>query len=161
MIRILIISIILVLAGCGNASTSTDNKTDIHENHESDISLSADNGEEKTEDKEEDAVEKEEEEQRGTVKTESETKDSAVDDSEPIITDKQLGMIPSTISIPSIDVHTNIENVGRIENGQMGVPSTHDNVGWFEPGTKPGDRGSSRYGRTCRQQNWTVCVLSS
>lgn len=61
----------------------------------------------------------------------------------PVIKDANLGVDPVTIEIPSIDVKTEIEDVGRLENGQMGVPENVDNTGWFEPGTKPGNRGSA------------------
>ncbi len=61
----------------------------------------------------------------------------------PVIKDANLGVDPVTIEIPSLDINAEIEEVGRIENGQMGVPENVDNTGWFEPGTKPGNRGSS------------------
>ncbi|GGF22216.1 hypothetical protein GCM10010954_21310 [Halobacillus andaensis] len=53
------------------------------------------------------------------------------------------GITPTHIKIPSIDVDAPIEQVGILDNGQMGVPENIDNVGWFEPGTKPGDPGNS------------------
>ncbi|WP_432353018.1 class F sortase [Sporosarcina sp. A2] len=56
---------------------------------------------------------------------------------------EQKGITPVSIEIPSINVKATIENVGELENGQMGVPQGVDNVGWFEPGTLPGDQGSS------------------
>lgn len=61
----------------------------------------------------------------------------------PVIKDANLGVDPVTIEIPSLDVKTEIEDVGRLKNGQMGVPENVDNTGWFEPGTKPGNRGSA------------------
>lgn len=60
-----------------------------------------------------------------------------------LLESEEKGIIPTTIEIPSIDVKTKIENVGELENGQMGVPKGVDNVGWFEPGTLPGNPGSS------------------
>lgn len=53
------------------------------------------------------------------------------------------GITPSTIEIPAIGVKANIEQVGILENGQMGVPEEINNVGWFEPGVKPGGKGSA------------------
>lgn len=53
------------------------------------------------------------------------------------------GLIPQTVEIPSIDVNAEIENVGILDNGQMGVPSNEDDVAWFEPGTMPGDKGNA------------------
>ncbi|WP_377887817.1 class F sortase [Alkalihalobacillus sp. R86527] len=55
----------------------------------------------------------------------------------------QGGIIPVSVEIPSIEVEAKVENVGILENGQMGVPSNHVNVGWFEPGFQPGSTGNS------------------
>ncbi|WP_419876135.1 class F sortase [Candidatus Pristimantibacillus sp. PTI5] len=60
-----------------------------------------------------------------------------------LLREEDLGIIPTTISIPAIDVKAAIENVGTMENGQMGVPQHIDGVGWFEPGTKPGAKGNA------------------
>ncbi len=84
----------------------------------------------------EDKKENEKEQEQEKVKT--------VDTSDiPILKDENLGIDPMRIEIPSISVDAHIEKVGRIENGQMGVPENVDNTGWFKPGTKPGDRGSA------------------
>ncbi|WP_173918616.1 class F sortase [Halobacillus sp. Marseille-Q1614] len=56
---------------------------------------------------------------------------------------KEEGIIPSNVKIPSLDVDAPIEKVGILENGQMGVPDGTESVGWFEPGTKPGQTGNS------------------
>lgn len=53
------------------------------------------------------------------------------------------GITPQRIEIPSIKVDASIEKVGRLENGQMGVPEGFDTVGWFEPGIKPGAPGNA------------------
>ncbi|SDI47883.1 class F sortase [Natribacillus halophilus] len=53
------------------------------------------------------------------------------------------GITPASIDIPAIDVETDIEEVGILDNGQMGVPSDEDGVAWFEPGTKPGATGNA------------------
>lgn len=60
-----------------------------------------------------------------------------------LLESEQKGIIPVTLEIPAIGVKSDIENVGELENGQMGVPEGVDNVGWFEPGTLPGNSGSS------------------
>lgn len=57
--------------------------------------------------------------------------------------DKRIGIEPTVIEIPALDVKATIEEVGRLENGQMGVPKDPDQAGWFSPGTKPGGRGSA------------------
>ncbi len=53
------------------------------------------------------------------------------------------GIVPTTIEIPSLNINTNIEQVGRLENGQMGVPKGLDTVGWFSDGVKPGSPGNA------------------
>ncbi|MDN4524528.1 class F sortase [Fictibacillus fluitans] len=55
----------------------------------------------------------------------------------------EAGIIPAKLMIPKINVKANIERVGVLENGQMGVPSNIENTGWFEPGTKPGAQGNA------------------
>ncbi|WP_141505515.1 class F sortase [Paenibacillus luteus] len=57
--------------------------------------------------------------------------------------EEDLGIVPVSIYIPAIGVDATIEEVGTMENGQMGVPQNIDGVGWFEPGTKPGARGNA------------------
>lgn len=56
---------------------------------------------------------------------------------------KDKGVTPVEIRIPTLDVEAEIEDVGILENGQMGVPEDVDGVGWFEPGTNPGAVGNS------------------
>ncbi|KZE63968.1 hypothetical protein AWM68_12720 [Fictibacillus phosphorivorans] len=53
------------------------------------------------------------------------------------------GMVPASIEIPALDVNTEIEKVGRLKNGQMGVPKGFDTVGWFSEGAKPGAPGNA------------------
>jgi sortase (surface protein transpeptidase) len=52
-------------------------------------------------------------------------------------------IVPVRIQIPRIQVDAEVEKVGILENGQMGVPKEEMNVGWFEPGYKPGQSGSA------------------
>ncbi|MGP4077130.1 sortase domain-containing protein [Halobacillus sp. K22] len=56
---------------------------------------------------------------------------------------EETGIIPANIQIPAIDVNSEIESVGVLDNGQMGVPEDPDKAGWFEPGTEPGNVGNS------------------
>jgi sortase (surface protein transpeptidase) len=65
--------------------------------------------------------------------TEAQSKESA----------QNKGITPVKVEIPSINVEANIEQVGILDNGQMGVPQAVNDVGWFEPGVKPGSKGSS------------------
>ncbi|WP_257349503.1 class F sortase [Pseudalkalibacillus decolorationis] len=60
-----------------------------------------------------------------------------------IIKDNRKGINPVTIDIPAIDVKADIEHVGKLPDGRMGVPDNTDNVAWYEPGTKPGDPGNA------------------
>lgn len=53
------------------------------------------------------------------------------------------GIVPASIEIPALDVNTEIEKVGRLKNGQMGVPKGFDTVGWFGDGAKPGAPGNA------------------
>lgn len=50
---------------------------------------------------------------------------------------------PVQLQIPKIKVDTTIEQVGVLDNGQMGVPKDENQVGWFEPGVKPGSKGNA------------------
>jgi len=50
---------------------------------------------------------------------------------------------PETISIPSLGIDADIIQVGILEDGAMEVPENVDEVGWFEPGVKPGQVGNS------------------
>ncbi|MBP9821751.1 MAG: class F sortase [Candidatus Pacebacteria bacterium] len=50
---------------------------------------------------------------------------------------------PVHISIPSIGVDADIESVGKIEDGKMGVPFIPMNVGWYKHGPRPGELGSA------------------
>ncbi|PFG03014.1 class F sortase [Bacillus sp. es.036] len=53
------------------------------------------------------------------------------------------GIVPDQLSIPAINVDANVEHVGQLPDGQMDVPRDDRNVGWYEPGAKPGERGNA------------------
>ncbi|RWZ51295.1 class F sortase [Halobacillus fulvus] len=57
--------------------------------------------------------------------------------------DNQPGVHPVRLEIPSIGVDAPIGEQGYTEDGGMAVPNSVTEVGWFEPGTKPGKRGNS------------------
>ena len=62
------------------------------------------------------------------------------------IEDKENGFgIPSylNISTPSINVDTNIQTLGITSNGDMDVPSNINEVGWFNLGPRPGEKGNA------------------
>lgn len=50
---------------------------------------------------------------------------------------------PQTVSIPKISITSRIEKVGEDEKGRMAVPKEVMNVGWYEFGYKPGEKGSA------------------
>lgn len=55
---------------------------------------------------------------------------------------KKIG-VPLRLKIPSIAVDAMIEKVTVAADGSMGVPKDILNVGWYGPGTRPGDIGSA------------------
>lgn len=59
------------------------------------------------------------------------------------LNEKFNGIVPTNVTIPSIDVNASIEQVGLLDNGEMAAPSTEDGVAWFEPGSKPGVKGNA------------------
>lgn len=63
--------------------------------------------------------------------------------SSPTATPAPAGIIPQRMWIPGIGVDANVEKVGRLPNGFMDVPKNLWNVAWFEPGTRPGAKGSA------------------
>ncbi|MDO8468218.1 MAG: class F sortase [Candidatus Peribacter sp.] len=50
---------------------------------------------------------------------------------------------PVRLKIPRINVDAVIEPVGLTSTGVMDVPSNPDNVGWYDLGSKPGEKGSA------------------
>ena len=50
---------------------------------------------------------------------------------------------PNRLKIPSIGVDADIESVGVTPDGLMGVPVNNIDVGWFNLGPRPGERGSA------------------
>lgn len=52
------------------------------------------------------------------------------------------GISPDILYIPSIHVHAKVEPVSVLDNGQMGVPSSIDSIGYLSNGIKPGEIGN-------------------
>lgn len=50
---------------------------------------------------------------------------------------------PERISIPSLDVDSTLERLGRGPKGAMDTPRDPDRAGWYTPGPAPGERGPS------------------
>jgi len=51
--------------------------------------------------------------------------------------------LPVRLSIPAINVHANIQHLGITPQGEMEVPDNAVDVGWFESGSRPGEKGSA------------------
>src|SRR3989344_3473099 len=50
---------------------------------------------------------------------------------------------PIRLKIPKINVDAAVEYVGLTPDGAMDVPKSQDDVAWYEPGTRPGEKGSA------------------
>ncbi len=50
---------------------------------------------------------------------------------------------PVRLMIPAINVDASIQQVGVTSKGEMGPPSNTIDVGWFNPGPRPGEKGSA------------------
>ncbi|CDO04087.1 sortase, marine proteobacterial type [Oceanobacillus picturae] len=118
--RLLVVALAILLVGCSqtqNEESSVQSNSESADSAESSHrSLSVDNTEEAS------APEAE---------------------SSPIIQDKEYNLNPKSITIDAIDVESEVESVGLLENGEMEVPEDFRKTGWFDLGTNPGDRGSS------------------
>ena len=50
---------------------------------------------------------------------------------------------PTELRIPSLAIDTKVISVGVTEDGNMGVPESFLEAGWFDKGAKPGERGNA------------------
>jgi len=51
--------------------------------------------------------------------------------------------LPKTLTIDSLKVKTNVEQVGLDKKGAMGTPKNEQQVGWYKFGPRPGDVGNA------------------
>lgn len=51
--------------------------------------------------------------------------------------------LPVRLKIPKLNIDAFIESVGLTSGGAMGVPENTANVGWFNLGPRPGEKGSA------------------
>lgn len=66
-----------------------------------------------------------------------------VEQPEPNTTEKQLEpFVPARLRIPTIDVDTKVEVVGKDTKGRMDVPKQTDQVGWYKYGAKASQAGN-------------------
>lgn len=54
-------------------------------------------------------------------------------------------IVPSKLLIPKIEIETKVQHVGKTSQGNMAIPSNHNDVGWYEHGVKPGEKGSAAF----------------
>jgi sortase A len=114
LIKLLIIMVLLgAAAGCSSSSDQTIGENEVSSNEEVQL-ISAP-------------------EVRVTSHSESEESDETM----------MKGITPNQLSIPAINVEANVEHVGQLPNGQMDVPKDDRNVGWYQPGAKPGEIGNA------------------
>lgn len=52
-------------------------------------------------------------------------------------------LVPHMLSIPSLGIHAAVESVGTKADGSMGTPKNVQQVGWYTPGSKPGEAGNA------------------
>lgn len=57
--------------------------------------------------------------------------------------EKTILELPKYLRIPKINLDSEIEYVGLSPNGEMATPKNIANVGWYEPGIRPGETGSA------------------
>ena len=111
----LLLSMLLLgaAAGCSSSSNQSDEMREVLSNKETELITAP--------------------EIRAASRSESEESD------EPMME----GITPTQLSIPAINVDANVEHVGQLPNGQMDVPKDDRNVGWYQPGAKPGEIGNA------------------
>ena len=51
--------------------------------------------------------------------------------------------VPFTMTIKAIGVNTTVEQVGVDQYGNMAIPADPHNVGWYGPGSAPGQHGNA------------------
>ena len=59
------------------------------------------------------------------------------------VDEKENPGLPIRLAIPTIKVNAYIQYLGVNDNGEMDVPDNSYDVGWFEPGSRPGEMGSA------------------
>ncbi|WP_017548212.1 class F sortase [Salinicoccus carnicancri] len=130
---IFLLTMILVIAGCGNQGEQAGEET---ENTNEDVASETNTAEESSEKASEDesGIEPEtEEEQPSTIPTEQVE----------ILKDEREGIVPERIEIPAIDVDAPVQHLGLKDNGEMEVPDTLNDTSWYEPGYEVGAPGNA------------------
>jgi len=60
-----------------------------------------------------------------------------------LIVDVSPEELPARIRIPALEIDTKVQHVTVNSTGNMASPSNFTDVGWYKPGTVPGQRGSA------------------
>lgn len=120
---IIISTMLLLLAGCSSAN-DTANNTNQKETQKTETATT-----------EAAAPEKE--------KTAIPTRTPSTNENGKVVKEQRTTIEPHRIVISSIGVDAIVEQVGVIENGQMGVPESFETVGWYNQGPMPGERGNT------------------
>jgi len=60
-----------------------------------------------------------------------------------VVTGEVSSSSPRTLSIPSVGIEARVTQVGLTKEGNMGVPESFDDVGWFKHGPVPGQIGNA------------------
>lgn len=85
--------------------------------------------------------------QQDTIEEEILKKASALSSSSPAkeskAEEKPVGITPALIEIPAIDAQAKVIPVGQTADGNMEAPQSIYEIGWYEPGTKPGEKGNA------------------
>lgn len=55
----------------------------------------------------------------------------------------QRGRLPARLIIPTIGIDASVEHVGITASGNMAVPASYENAGWYRLGAVPGESGSA------------------
>lgn len=63
-----------------------------------------------------------------------------------IISEPALKMLVARLLIPKIGVNAIVREMGLTSEGDMAVPDSRVDVGWYSPGTRPGQTGSAVIG---------------
>jgi len=67
---------------------------------------------------------------------------------------------PGRLIIPSININARIEHIGLTAEGAVGAPEGAFDVSWFNPGARPGEKGSAVIsGHSGRWKDGTVSVF--
>lgn len=122
--HLIVVSILLLLlAGCSSANDTANNANQKETQKTETASMEAA------------APEKE--------KTSIPTRTPSTNENGKVVKEERTIIEPHRIVIPAIGVDAIVEQVGVIENGQMGVPESFETVGWYSEGPMPGERGNT------------------